>query len=75
MLMIEKKNKIRIRRRSCYCCSCTGLFKKKQIIFQIWNWGYNFINRDISNHCEGRGYIKYKRKYETFNNCQSYLEH
>ena len=73
--MKEKKNKIRIRRYLCYHCSCTGFFNKKQIIFQIWNWGYNFINKNICNYCEGRGYIEFKRKYETFNNFQSYLEH
>ena len=73
--MKEKKNKIRIRRYLCYHCSCTGFFNKKQIIFQIWNWGYNFINKDICNYCEGRGYIEFKRKYETFNNFKSYLEH
>ena len=49
MFMEKKKDKIRIRRYSCNYCNCTGFFNKKQIIFQIWNWGYQFINKDIFN--------------------------
>ena len=75
MFMEKKKDKIRIRRYSCNYCNCTGFFNRKQIIFQIWNWGYEFINKDICNYCEGRGYIGVKHKYENTNNYQSYLEH
>ena len=75
MFMEKKKDKIRIRRYSCNYCNCTGFFNRKQIIFQIWNWGYQFINKDICNYCKGRGYIVFKRKYEDNNNYQSYLEH
>ena len=75
MFMEKKKDKIRIRRYSCNHCTGTGFFCKKQIIFQIWNWGYQFINKDICNYCEGRGFIVFKHKYEDYNNYQSYLEH
>ena len=73
--MVKAKNKSKIRRYSCYYCNCTGFFNKKQIIFQIWNWGYEFINKDLCNYCEGRGYIVFKHKYELLNNYKSYMEH
>ena len=52
--MIKNKPKIRIRRYSCYYCNCTGFHAKKQIIFQVWNWGYEFINRQICKYCNGK---------------------
>ena len=71
--MEKKKDKIRIRRYSCNYCNCTGYFNRKQLILQNSNWGYQFINKDICNYCEGRGYIVFKRKYEDINNYQSFL--
>ena len=40
-------------------------FNRKQIIFQIWNWGYQFIGKEICKYCDGRGFIMFKRKFET----------
>ena len=73
--MVKEKNKTKIKRYYCYHCNCTGFFNKKQIIFQIWNWGYEFINKNLCKYCEGRGYIIFKHKYELLNNYKSYLDH
>ena len=73
--MIKNKPKIRIRRYSCYYCNNTGFHAKKQTIFQLWNWGYEFINRQICRYCNGKGFVQFKHKYEKTNAYQSFLEH
>ena len=73
--MINNKSNIRTRRYSCYYCNCTGFHAKKQIIFQVWNWGYEFINRQICRYCNGKGFVQFKHKYEKTNAYQSFLEH
>ena len=73
--MVNEKNKCKIKRYSCYYCNCTGFYSKKQIIFQIWNWGYQFVDREICKYCDGRGFVVFKHKFETTNNYQSYRDH
>ena len=73
--MINDKSKTRIRKYSCYYCNCTGFHAKKQIIVQIWTWGYEFVDRKLCKYCNGRGYIIFKRKYEQLTAYQSYMEH
>ena len=73
--MIYTKPKTRVRRYSCYYCDCTGFFTKNQVIFQIWNWGYQIKNKKICYYCDGRGFIEFKRKFTKDTNFQSLLEH
>ena len=75
MFMINDKSKIRIRKYSCYYCNNTGFFAKKQTIFKIWNWGYEFVNREICKYCDGKGFIVFRHKFEKTNAYQSFLEH
>ena len=49
--------------------------EKKQVIFQIWNWGYEFVDRQLCKYCNGRVYIIFKRKYEQLSSYQSFMEH
>ena len=73
--MVNEKNKCKIKRYSCYYCNCTGFYSKKQIIFQIWNWGYQFVDREICKYCDGRGFVVFRHNFETTNNYQSYRDH
>ena len=73
--MIKKKDRVKVKRYHCYFCNCTGFFNKKQTIFQIWNWGYEFINKKICRYCNGRGFTVLKHKFEALNNYKSYREH
>ena len=45
--MIDAKPKVRIRKYSCYYCDCTGILTKKRVIFQILDWGYQYLNKKI----------------------------
>ncbi len=73
--MKNEKEKYRVKRYWCWYCHCTGFFSKKQTIFKIWNWGYQFIDKQICKYCDGKGFVVFKRKLETENNYQSFLEH
>ena len=73
--MIENKEKTKVKKYYCFWCHCTGFINKKQTIFQIWNWGYEFINKKICQHCNGRGFTVLKHKHEIHNNYKSFLEH
>ena len=73
--MIENKEKTKVKKYYCFWCHCTGFINKKQTIFQIWNWGYEFINKKICQYCNGRGFTVLKHKHEIHNNYKSFLEH
>ena len=73
--MIKNKEKTKVKKYYCFWCHCTGFINKKQTIFQIWNWGYEFINRKICQYCNGRGFTVLKHKHEIHNNYKSFLEH
>ena len=73
--MIKNKEKVKVKRYHCYFCNCTGVFFKKQTILQIWNWGYEFINKELCRYCNGRGFTVLKHKLEIQNNYRSYREH
>ena len=75
MFMVNDKSKIQIKRYSCWYCNNTGFFSSKQTIFKIWNWGYEFVNREICKHCDGRGFVVFCHKFEKTNDYQSFLEH
>ena len=75
MFMINDKSKILIRRYSCWYCNNTGFFFSKQTIFKLWNWGYEFVNREICKYCDGRGFVVFRHKFEKTNAYQSFLEH
>ena len=49
--------------------------RKNQIIFQIWNCGYQMKNKKICNYCDGRGFIEFKREFTQDTKFQSLLEH
>ena len=74
-MIIDIKPKLRIRKYNCYYCDCTGIITNKRVIFQILDWGYQYLNKKICHYCNGRGYVEFKHKYTKENNFQSFLEH